>query len=76
MIIFHNFCFCYSLRMGCILIGYLYVVQGYFNILMAYLVSENHCPGLSRFWFLQSQIGVISGVILLAGCFNVRGIIL
>lgn len=76
MIIFKNFCYCYSLRIGCILVGYFYIVQGYFNVLVAFLVHETRCPGLARFWFLQSQIGVISGVILLAACFNVRGIIL
>lgn len=72
MIIFKNCCFRYSLRAGCIIIGYFYVIQGYLNILVAFLVHENNCPALSRFWFLQSQIGIISGVILLAGCFNVR----
>lgn len=76
MIIFKNCCFIYSLKSGCIIIAYFYILQGYFNILVAFLVQENGCPGLSRYWFLQSQIGIIAGVILLAGCFNVRAIML
>lgn len=71
MIIFQRFFFCIPIRIGCIIIGYILIIQGFTNIFFVSLFYESPCERLTKLWIAQSQVNIISGVLLLAGCFNV-----
>lgn len=71
MIIFRRFFFCIPIRIGCIIIGYILVAQGYINIFLVSMTYESPCERLTKLWIIQSQVNIISGVLLLASCFNV-----
>ncbi|XP_023173382.1 uncharacterized protein LOC111601147 isoform X1 [Drosophila hydei] len=65
-----KFLFCIPLRVGNIFIGYFCIVHGFGNVWIVILKFSNLCKRLIWVWFLQSQINIIAGIVLLAVTFN------
>ncbi|XP_023173383.1 uncharacterized protein LOC111601147 isoform X2 [Drosophila hydei] len=66
-----KFLFCIPLRVGNIFIGYFCIVHGFGNVWIVILKFSNLCKRLIWVWFLQSQINIIAGIVLLAVTFNI-----